>query len=308
VNDIQIETPKNVESAAPASKDLSNAPDDGAMDRVEERVTEYLTAQDSIGYNRFRDFDWASLPDAICNSNLRDIHFSAVETAMLVEDHIPGYASEYQRLFSLTEDMSDAQAWKNRQMLHFVFRWVAEEDRHGHILELWLRHSGRRDVDQLTQLMVKEGRKPYTAPHENPTALFAYTSLQEKATQIFYNCLRRSIDEPVLRHALAMLSQDEARHCHFFSKIVIDALMQPSEKTVAHIKDAMVHFEMPLAHMLDHYKRKAIQMVRAADGYNYMTAFDHFSRVLKQASQARTTSRSHTLQDLINLAQELNPA
>ncbi|MCA1596718.1 MAG: acyl-ACP desaturase [Chloroflexi bacterium] len=281
---------------------------DGVLSRLEERVEDYLTAQDSIGYNRFLDFDWAGLPDSITASNMKDIHMSAVETAMLVEDHIPGYSSEYMRLFQVIPDVSDEQAWKNRQMLHFIFRWVAEEDRHGHILELYMRHSGRRDPERLTEMMVFEGKKKYVTPHEHPTALFAYTSLQEKATQIFYNCLRRSVDEPTLRKALGMLAQDEARHCHFFSQMVIDALTQPSEKTAALVKEAMVGFEMPLAHMLDHYKRKAIQMVRAANGYNYLDAFDHFSRVLRQVSAARTNSRAHPVQDLILLARELNPA
>lgn len=281
---------------------------DGVLSHLEKHVEDYFTAQDHIGYNRFTDFNWAALPDSISNSNLKDLHLSAVETAMLVEDHIPGYGSEYIRLFSITEDLSDEQAWKNRQMLHFVFRWVAEEDRHGHILELYLRHSGRRDPDKLTEMMVREGKKQYTAPHDHPTPLFAYTSLQEKATQIFYNCLRRAVDEPVLRDSLGMLAQDEARHCHFFSKMVIDALMQPGEKTSLMIKEAMVNFEMPLAHMLDHYKRKALQMIHAANGYNYMEAFEHFGRVLHKVSQARTTSRAHPVYDLINLAHELNPA
>lgn len=278
------------------------------MSNVDTHVRDYLTTQDSIGYNRYTDFDWAGLKDSITNSNMKDIHIGAIETAMLVEDHIPGYASEYQRLFMINEENTDEEAWKNRQMLHFVFRWVAEEDRHGHILELYLRNSGRRDPDQLTALMVKEGKKPYAAPHEHPTALFAYTSLQEKATQIFYNCLRRSVDEPTIRQALGMLSMDEGRHCHFFSKLVIDALAQPSEKTALLIKEAMVNFEMPLAHMLEHYKRKAIGMMRAANGYSYLEAFDYFSRILGGVAHSRTNSRAHPVHDLIMLARELNPA
>ena len=120
-------------------------PNDASMAALEARVREYLEATDSTGYNRFTDFDWANLPDSISRSNLRDLHISAVETAMLVEDHIPGYASEYMRLFSMQSAADGREGWLHRQMLHFIFRWVAEEDRHGHILELWLRHSGRRD-------------------------------------------------------------------------------------------------------------------------------------------------------------------
>src|SRR5207249_7010737 len=120
-----------------------------------------------VGYNRFADFDWAGLPDSVAQSNLCDLHISAVETAMLVEDHIPGYGAEYTRLFNMSEPgRDDAEAWRHRQMLHFVFRWVAEEDRHAHILELWLRHSGRRDPERLMKLMVYEGQKHYHAPHD----------------------------------------------------------------------------------------------------------------------------------------------
>src|SRR5262249_28410730 len=129
-------------------------PLDPSLIDIETHVEKYLRANDHVGYNRFADFDWATLPESVARSSLRDLHINAVETAMLVEDHIPGYGAEYTRLFSMTEPgRDDVEAWRHRQMLHFVFRWVAEEDRHAHLLELWLRHSGRRDPERLTQLM-----------------------------------------------------------------------------------------------------------------------------------------------------------
>ncbi len=51
--------------------------------------------------------------------------------------------------------------------------------------------------------MVLEGKKQYAVPHEDPTQLFTYTALQEKATQLFYSCLRPSVREPALRSILA---------------------------------------------------------------------------------------------------------
>ena len=44
------------------------------------------------GYNRFTDFDWATLPESLARSQVTELQIGAVETAMLVEDHIPGYA------------------------------------------------------------------------------------------------------------------------------------------------------------------------------------------------------------------------
>lgn len=282
-----------------------------ALTRLEQHVSDYLRSYDHIGYNRFEDFDWSSLPDSLSNSGLKEMHINAVETAMVVEDHIPGYGAEYIRLFMVHEDRTDEEAWHCRQMLHFVFRWVAEEDRHAHCLELWLRHSGRRDDAALSQLMVTEGKKAYIAPHDNPTQLFTYTAVQEKATQLFYTCLRQSVDEPVLRTVLGRLAQDEARHCHFFSQMVLDALRDGNHRHVAQIKDALEHFRMPLAMMMDNYKRKAIEMMRAARGYNYLDAMEHFQRLVKQVMQTRTTGRggagSPNLQDLLLFVQSLAP-
>ena len=281
---------------------------DPSLVNVEARVREYLQANDSTGYNRYLDFDWEKLPESLAKSNVQELHLSAVETAMLVEDHIPGYAYEYQRLFTMDVDRTDDDAWRSRQMLHFVFRWVAEEDRHAHCLELWLRNSGRRDPQALTDLMVVECKKHYVAPHDNPTQLFTYTAIQEKATQLFYSCLRQSVDEPVLRAVLAKLSQDEARHCHFFSQLVLDALHNASSQHVVQIKETLEHFSMPLSMMMENYKRKAIQMMRAAGGYDYRDAFEYYARLLRRVNESRTTARGTNIMDLLDHTQRLIPA
>jgi len=287
---------------------MENTP---ALSRLEQHVSNYLRSYDHIGYNRFEDFEWATLKDSVTECGMKDYQIGAVETAMLVEDHIPGYGSEYIRLFMVHEGRTDAEAWQCRQMLHFVFRWVSEEDRHAHCLELWLRNCGRRDPSALTDLMVSECKKPYIAPHDNPTQLFTYTALQEKATQLFYSCLRQNVEEPVLRAVLAKLAQDEARHCHFFSQIVLDALREANARSLVQMKDTLEQFSMPLAMMLDNYKRKAIQMKRAARGYDFREAMEHFSRLVKQVMDGRTTSRggpgSANLQDLLQFAQQMTP-
>lgn len=283
-------------------------PEDPSLVAVQKHVNDYLAATDALGYNRFTDFDWDNLPASIEASRLTDLHISAVETAMIVEDHIPQYGSEYIRLFPIEPDLSDDDLWRNRQMLHFVFRWVMEEDRHAHVLELWLRSSGRRDAAQLTQLMVDEGRKVWHAPHDIPSQLFTYTALQEKATQLYYTCLRHAIDEPILRSALGRLSQDEARHCAFFSKLVVDSLVHGNQKTMILLREALEQFRMPLSDMMDNYKRKAIQMMRAASGYDYREAFDYYARLLRRVADSRSNARGTNLMDLLAYAQASVPS
>lgn len=89
-----------------------------ALVRLETHVTDYLRKNDHVGYNRFEDFEWDTLKDSITTSGMKDIHIGAVETAMLVEDHIPGYGAEYIRIFMVDPDRTDEEAWMNRQMLH----------------------------------------------------------------------------------------------------------------------------------------------------------------------------------------------
>lgn len=278
-----------------------------ALTDVQTHVTEYLTANDHVGYNRFTDFDWSTVKENLVHSNLKDLHIGAVETAMVVEDHIPGYASEYLRLFTLDENRTDAEAWMCRQMLHFVYRWVAEEDRHAQCLELWLRNCGRREDSALTELMVTEGKKRYTIPHEDPAQLFIYTTLQEKATQLYYSCLRSAIDEPVLRSVLGRLAQDEARHCHFFSQLALDTLRNANSAYILKVREAMEQFHMPLAMMMENYKRKAIQMKRAAGSYDYRDALEYFGRLVKRSIEARSTARTGNLEELLLLTTTLQP-
>jgi hypothetical protein len=64
---------------------------------------------------------------------------------------------------------------------------------------------------------------------------------------------------------------------------------------------------MPLAMMMENYKRKAIQMKRAARGYDYRDALDHFSRLLKRTIDSRTSAGNENLQELLRFTQHLQP-
>lgn len=287
---------------------IHNSP---ALQRMEKHIRDYLSTNDDKGFNRYNDFDWDKLKDSVANSGLKDLHVGAVETAMLVEDHIPGYGSEYTRIFMVHQDRSDEDAWACRQMLHFVFRWVAEEDRHAHVLELWLRNCGMRDDNALTELMVTECKKHYVAPHDNPMQLFTYTALQEKATQIYYTALMRAVDEPILKSVLKRLAADEMRHCYFFSQFVLDALVNANQQHVSQMKETLQHFAMPLSMMMDNYIRKSIQMKRAAQSYDFREALEHMQKLIHQAANGRSNSRggvgSANLQDLMEYVQTMMP-
>jgi hypothetical protein len=48
------------------------------------------------------------------------------------------------------------QAIVNRQALHYTFRWVAEEDRHAHVLEMYMTKAGLITRTALQEEMLRE--------------------------------------------------------------------------------------------------------------------------------------------------------
>lgn len=263
---------------------------------VQGLVQRYLERFETLGWNRFTGFSW----DAVQGHLLTENQIDALKTAMLVEDHIPGYSKAYYDMLSLDPGLPSDELSFRRRMLHFVFRWTCDEDRHAHTLENYLRASGRVDPAALTSEMLTAVVKPYQAPHSNPMQMAVYTTIQEKATQVFYSCLRDAAEEPVLKQVLDSLIQDEARHCGFFADLLRMYLAVPGGADYARIKEAVVGFKMPLCDTLDNYKRRAVTMMRAAPGYHYRDAFALIGQAVGRYADARLDSRSHTLEDLLN--------
>ena len=258
-------------------------------------VERYLRRFETSGWNRYTDFAYGDIrPELLTEQQL-----SALRTAMLVEDHIPGYAKAYHRLFELDPGLPDVELDTRRAMLHFVFKWTSDEDRHAHTLENYIRATGRIDEADLSKEMRIATGKQYAAPHEDPMQMAVYTVIQEKATQVFYSCLRDAVEEPVLKQVLDALSKDEARHCGFFADLLRTYMAEPGTHDFAKVKEAVQVFKMPLYGTLDDYKRRSINMMRAAPGYHYRDAFVLIRQALGRFADARTDSRSTSLQDLL---------
>ncbi len=266
---------------------------------LEELIDRYLKQSDKIVWERYAHFK-AMETSPWSGPALSRAELVAVKTAFLVEDHIPGYSTEYLRLFPVNPLVTPAQAMSNRTMIHFILRWCAEEDRHAHVLEMYLRKTQQVGDDELTNDMVHEGQKPYIAPHENHIQLCVYTMLQEKATQLFYQTLRLAVADPLLKEILNRLTQDEARHCHFFSQVVLYHLERRGADAIPLLQDTLERFTMPLSGMIDNYKRKSIYMARAAKGYSHSLAFDYMKRTLQKFSRLPSHSHDRRWEDFLS--------
>jgi len=97
--------------------------------------------------------------------------------------------------------LPDAQQIVSRKVLHFTFRWVAEEDRHAHVLEMYLTRTGLANEAELEAEMLRERQAAYVFPYDHNNQLvegFIYLALQEKATHLYYRALARDVEEPLL--------------------------------------------------------------------------------------------------------------
>ncbi len=97
--------------------------------------------------------------------------------------------------------------------------WTAEEDRHGCILRDYARDAKVFDMLGLEKLQYQYLEAGFNPDwHSDPYRLVAYTSLQEKATQLSHANLARlaAPHEPKLQHILSRVAADESRHHKFY--------------------------------------------------------------------------------------------
>ena len=156
---------------------------------------------------------------------------------LLTEEGLP----QFHRLIALhTPDSSQWRLWNNM--------WTAEEDRHGTILHdyLWeARIVHPRVLDEMQFAYLKTGYNPDW--QRDPYQLFAYTSMQERATQVCHqnNAKRAGECDPIIARGLERVGAEEARHFHFYRQVFAEILPRDPDRALASLARALRLFEMP---------------------------------------------------------------
>jgi acyl-[acyl-carrier-protein] desaturase len=255
----------------------------------------FLVRSASRPWDEFSDIPWGQLEA----ERLTEAQASAVRFVTFIEDHLPGYFALYQEKFPLGEETEPGEFIHNREFYHFAVKWAQEEDRHARVLFTYQVRAGLADPDDLRQHLAAEGAKRFKVPYTTAVEIFTYTLVQEKATQLYYQQLARTVHEPVLRCVLGHLSRDEARHFAFFAHVMEAYLQRFGDELIPAIKDVLSHFRMPLAETLKNYRRWALEVSDAAGGYDHTAAYEELVRVVDRAANASTRSRSLDLADLV---------
>lgn len=242
-------------------------------------------------WHRFTGIDWA----AIRPERLSDEHRSALEFVTLIEDHAPGYFREYDRLFPVSCEVDGDDFVHNRELYRFTVKWAQEEDAHAHVLFLYQVRAGIATAPALRRRLAEEGKKTFRLDAASPVQVFAYTLVQEKATQLFYQQFARTLAEPVLQGLLRAIARDEARHFAFFARVLTAYVDHHGAAVLADIQDMLRRFKMPLAETIRGYWRWSLRIADAVGGYDHTAAYRELFRVVQAAAGARTWSQTRDL-------------
>ncbi|KAA2252819.1 acyl-ACP desaturase [Solihabitans fulvus] len=227
------------------------------------------------------EFDWGTA-DA---DRLTEGERSAVEFVTVIEDHLPGYFAMYDRHFPVDDSVDLPTFEHNRELYHFSVRWAQEEDTHALALARYQLAAGMAEPDTLRGALAVEGHKRFDLPYPHAVQFFTYALVQEKATQLYYQHLRRAVGDPLLADVLGRLSRDEARHFAFFADVVQLYLRRHGEAMVEPIRAVVADFRMPLADTIKGYWRWALRIADVAR-YDHTEAYEHLIKVVNRAVDA----------------------
>src|SRR6185295_17589657 len=136
---------------------------------------------------------------------------AALALNMLTEEGLP----HFHRLLAVY--LGDDSYWRLWNNL-----WTAEEDRHGQVLHDYARDTRLFDQRKIEEMQFEYLRRGFHPEWDrDPYRVFAYTTVQERATQFSHGETGRIVGEyePRLAEVLAHVAKDEARHYAFYRSV-----------------------------------------------------------------------------------------
>ena len=166
---------------------------------------------------------------------------TAVALNLLTEEGLP----HFHRLLAVyLGDDTFWRAWNNL--------WTAEEDRHGVVLHDYVRETNlldQRGLDALQFSYLRSGFHP--GWDRDPYRVFAYTSLQERATQHSHSETGKLVAEyePLLAKILRLVAREEARHYSFYRTIFSEILKRDPDEALHSASFILPALQMPGVNM-----------------------------------------------------------
>jgi acyl-[acyl-carrier-protein] desaturase len=162
---------------------------------------------------------------------------AALALNLLTEEGLP----HFHRLLAVY--LGDDSFWRSWNNL-----WTAEEDRHGQVL-----HDYARDTRLLHQRKLEEMQFEYLRAgfhpewDRDPYRVFAYTTVQERATQFSHSETGKIVAqyEPRLASILSQVAKEEARHYTFYRTVFEEILKRDPDQALHSASFILPAIDMP---------------------------------------------------------------
>jgi len=203
---------------------------------------------------------------------------------MVTEEALPNYA------VSLEHIARDPTGAGEDPWACWLRGWTAEENRHGDLLNAYLRLTGRVDMRAVEVTIHHLIRNGFAPGHEShPYEGLIYASFQERATRITHgNVAKRAAErgEENLARICRKIAADETRHEMFYTRIVAELFERDPETTLMCYRAVLKRLvTMPGARMHDGHDpdvfQKFGQVVQATGVYtsrDYASVIRHLNR------------------------------
>jgi acyl-[acyl-carrier-protein] desaturase len=203
---------------------------------------------------------------------------------MVTEEALPSYS------VSLNGLVRDEEGTSPAPWAQWLRGWTAEENRHGDLLNAYLRLTGRVDmraVERTVHHLIANGFNPKS--QADPYNLLVYTSFQERATRISHGNVGRIAareGDPNLARICGMIAGDESRHETFYTRMMDQVLAHdPAGGILAFRSMLRVLIAMPGRYMDDG---------RDPD------LFDHFAIVAQRAQVYTARDYASIIEHLVD--------
>jgi acyl-[acyl-carrier-protein] desaturase len=149
---------------------------------------------------------------------------------MITEEALPNYS------ISLEHTARDPSGTTCTPWARWLRGWTAEENRHGDLLNAYLRLTGRVDiraVEVTVHHLIRNGFNPSNA--DDDYAGLVYAAFQERATRISHNNVAQMAarqGEDNLARICRKIAADETRHETFYTRVIREVMERDPEEGV----------------------------------------------------------------------------
>jgi acyl-[acyl-carrier-protein] desaturase len=228
---------------------------------------------------------------------------------MVTEEALPSYSMSLNGLVHDDEGTSPAP-WAR-----WLRGWTAEENRHGDLLNAYLRLTGRVDmgaVERTVHHLIANGFNPKS--HPDPYNLLVYTSFQERATRVSHGNVGKMAGregDQNLARICGMIASDETRHESFYTRMMAQVLEQDPAGGILSFRSMLrgmiampgrLMYDGKDPDLFDHFAIVA-QRAGAYTARDYASIIEHLVKTWNIAGRAVTGKAAEAQEELCRQAE-----